>query len=282
MAVFYNQATLSYNDSITNSNIVTGNITDVLSATKTALSPVYSAGDNATYIVSILNTGSVLYSGLTVTDNLGAYTAEGETYTPLTYREGSVKYYINGVLQPAPAASTGAPLTFGGISVPPGGNAILVYEATVNSFAPLAAGSQITNTVTVSGDSISDITATETISVEEEPVLTITKSLNPDVVTENSRITYTFVIQNVGNTPAAATDNAVVTDTFDPVLSDISVTFNDEAWTEPVNYTYDETTGRFATVAGQITVPAATYAQDETGAWVVTPGVGVLRVTGTI
>ncbi len=282
MAVFYNQATLSYNDSITNSNIVTGNITDVLSATKTALSPVYSAGDNATYIVSILNTGSVLYSGLTVTDNLGAYTAEGETYTPLTYREGSVKYYINGVLQPAPAASTGAPLTFSGISVPPGGNAILVYEATVNSFAPLAAGSQITNTVTVSGDSISDITATETISVEEEPVLTITKSLNPDVVTENSRITYTFVIQNVGNTPAVVTDNAVVTDTFDPVLSDISVTFNDEVWTEPVNYTYDETTGRFATVAGQITVPAATYAQDETGAWVVTPGVGVLRVTGTI
>lgn len=282
MAVFYNQATLSYNDSITNSNIVTGNITDVLSATKTALSPVYSAGDNATYIVSILNTGSVLYSGLTVTDDLGAYTTEGETYTPLTYREGSVKYYINGVLQPAPAASTGAPLTFSGISVPPGGNAILVYEATVNSFAPLAAGSQITNTVTVSSDSISDITATETISVEEEPVLTITKSLNPDVVTENSRITYTFVIQNVGNTPAVVTDNAVVTDTFDPVLSDISVTFNDEVWTEPVNYTYDETTGRFATVAGQITVPAATYAQDETGAWVVTPGVGVLRVTGTI
>lgn len=282
MAIFYNQATLSYNDNITNSNIVTGNITEVLSATKTALSPVYSAGDNVTYIVSILNTGSVLYSGLTVTDNLGAYTAEGEIYTPLTYREGSVKYYINGVLQPAPAASTGAPLTFSGISVPPGGNAILVYEATVNSFAPLAAGSQITNSVTVSGDSISDITATETISVEEEPVLTITKSLNPDVVTENSRITYTFVIQNVGNTPAVATDNAVVTDFFDPVLSDISVTFNNEAWTEPVNYTYDETTGRFATVAGQITVPAASYAQDETGAWVVTPGVSVLRVTGTI
>lgn len=282
MAIFYNQATLSYNDNITNSNIVTGNITEVLSATKTALSPVYSAGDNATYIVSILNTGSVLYSGLTVTDNLGAYTAGGETYTPLTYREGSVKYYINGVLQPAPAASTGAPLNFSGISVPPGGNAILVYEATVNSFAPLAAGSQITNTVTVSGDSISDITATETITVEEEPVLTITKSLNPDVVTENSRITYTFVIQNVGNTPALATDNAVVTDIFDPVLSDISVTFNNEAWTEPVNYTYNEATGSFATVAGQITVPAATYSQDETGAWVVNPGVSVLRVTGTI
>ena len=86
----------------------------------------------------------------------------------------------------------------------------------------------------------------------------------------------------MGNTSAAATDNAVVTDIFDPVLSDISVTFNNEAWTEPVNYTYNEATGSFATVAGQITVPAATYSQDETGAWVVNPGVSVLRVTGTI
>ncbi|MBE6902169.1 MAG: hypothetical protein E7478_06815, partial [Ruminococcaceae bacterium] len=45
---------------------------------------------------------------------------------------------------------------------------------------------------------------------------------------------------------------------------------------------YNETTGEFATLAGQITVPAATYTQDETGAWVITPGVSVLRVVGTV
>ena len=282
MAIFYNQATLSYNDNVTNSNIVTGLITEVLSAAKTALSDVYSPGDNVSYIVSITNSGAAPYSGLTVTDNLGAYTAEGEVYTPLTYREGSVKYYINGVLQPAPTVTAGASLLFGGISVPPGGNAMLIYETSVNSFAPLAAGSQITNTVTVSGQNITDITASETITIEEEPILTITKSLSPDVVTENSRITYTFVIQNTGNTPAVATDNAVVTDIFDPVLSDITVTFNETAWSEGVNYTYDETTGSFATAVGQITVPAATYTRDSEGAFVVTPGVSVLRVTGTI
>ena len=48
-------------------------------------------------------------------------------------------------------------------------------------------------------------------------------------------------------------------------------------------YTYNETTGRFATLPGRITVPAATFAQDtETGAWVVTPGVTQLVVTGTV
>ena len=49
------------------------------------------------------------------------------------------------------------------------------------------------------------------------------------------------------------------------------------------SYTYDETTGEFATLPGVVTVPAATYTQDPvTGAWTVTPGVTVLTVTGTV
>ena len=102
-------------------------------------------------------------------------------------------------------------------------------------------------------------------------------------MTENGRITYTFVIQNSGNAEATATDNVVVTDTFNPVLTGLTVTFDGAAWTEGVNYTYDEATGIFATVAGQITVPAATYTQDPTtGNRITTPGVSVLTVSGTI
>ena len=42
-------------------------------------------------------------------------------------------------------------------------------------------------------------------------------------------------------------------------------------------------TGQFATNAGQITVPAATYTRDPvTGAVVIQPGVSTLTVTGTI
>ena len=48
-------------------------------------------------------------------------------------------------------------------------------------------------------------------------------------------------------------------------------------------YAYDDVTGLFQTVAGVITVPAATYTQDPiTGQWNITPGVTVLTVTGTV
>ena len=49
-----------------------------------------------------------------------------------------------------------------------------------------------------------------------------------------------------------------------------------------MNYTYDETTGAFATVAGQITVPAATFTQNADGSYTTNPGVTVLTVTGKI
>ena len=55
------------------------------------------------------------------------------------------------------------------------------------------------------------------------------------------------------------------------------------AWAEPANYTYNETNGSFATVAGQITVPAATFTQDAvTGIITTTPGTATVTVTGTI
>lgn len=105
----------------------------------------------------------------------------------------------------------------------------------------------------------------------------------PTTITENGRLTYTFVIQNSGNTAAVAADNVIVTDTFNPILKNISVTFNGNAWTEQTNYTYSETTGEFATVAGQVTVPAATYTQDAaSGEWIVEPGVSVITITGTV
>ena len=127
------------------------------------------------------------------------------------------------------------------------------------------------------------VTAEETVGVVSSPTLSITKGLNPTVVAENGRITYTFTIQNTGNTPVTATDDVILRDTFDPVLNGLTVTYNGAPWTAGTQYTYDGTTGLFATTAGQITVPAATYTQDPvTGAWAVTPGVSELIVTGTV
>ena len=283
MAFFTNQAQLRYGNEVANSNITVGEIQEVLAVTKTAVKRTYRQGDTITYIISIVNSGTTEYTGLTLTDDLGRYAfGEGER-TPLDYVAGTIHYYRNGVIQTAPTVEAGPPLVITGISVPAGGNATIVYETRLNAYAPLRIESEITNVVTVSGTCITGITATETISAVAEPILSITKSVSPVPVTECGRLTYTFVNQNTGNVPADPTTEVIVTDTFDPILRDLTVTFNGTAWTDPTNYTYDETTGAFATVLGEVTVPAATYTQDpETGEWTTSPGVSTLIVTGTI
>ena len=283
MAIFTNQATLSYNNTVITSNITTGELLEVLSVTKTALSDTYIGGDTAVYVVSLANSGPTALTGLTVADDLGGYDFDGDTVTPLDYVDGSLRYFVDGAVQPTPTVTAGPPLTVTGLSVPAGGNALLVYEARLNQFAPAGVGDTITNTVTVSGGGLANpVSDTATITASAEPYLTISKALCPATVTENGQLTYTFVIQNAGNTDAVATDNATITDTFDPILTDLVVTYNGAVWTEGVDYTYDETTGAFATIPGRITVPAATFTQTPGGAWTVDPGTATLTVTGTV
>ena len=288
MPTFTNQALLSYNGKTTASNITRGEIIEVLSVTKTALNPDYNSGSDITYLVNIVNTGTTEFSGLTVTDNLGAYefTPEGTTTPitlyPLEYVNGTVRYYINGAEQPAPTVATADGLTFTGIAVPANGNTTLIYQASVTQDAPLADESVITNTVTVTGEGINPIEDTATIGTNVGPQLSIVKGLFPRTVPENGRITYTFDIQNIGNAEAGASSNVQITDTFDPALTNITVTYNGDIL-PATDYTYNEATGVFSTNPGVITVPAATFTQDPvTGAWNIVPGESVLEVTGNI
>ena len=284
MATFTNQATLTYAGNVTTSNVVTGELQQTVSITKYAVTETYTTDEVLTYVISLVNSGSSALTDLTVTDNLGAYTLDGNTLVPLNYVEGSLTYYLGGARQATPVITDTSPLTVTGITVPAGGNAFLVYQARVNEYASPATGGTITNTATVTGDGLpAPITAVETVQAAGEPFLTVGKTLSPTTVSEGDRLTYTFVIQNFGNTPIVATDDAVITDTFDPILSDLTVTFNGASWSEGAEYTYDETTGLFATVAGNILVPAATYTRNpDTGAWTVIPGVSTLVVVGTV
>ena len=283
MASFTNFATLSYNGGTTNSNIVTGEILEALTAVKTAVSANYSAGDRITYALSLVNTGTAAITDYTVTDNLGGYTVGANTVYPLAYNAGTVRYYINGVLQTAPTVTAGPPLTVTGLTVPAGGSAVLIYETTATPVAPLATGSSITNTATITGGGLTTpITAQATVETANSADLSISKELSPTTVTENGQITYTFVISNTGNTEATATGNVVVTDTFSPILRNIAVTYNGTAWTEGTNYTYNAATGVFTTLARQITVPAASFTQNTDGTFTVTPGTATLVITGTV
>lgn len=284
MPIFSNQASLTYNGNVTNSNIAYGEILNVLVVSKTAVEGSYTPGALVTYVVTLRNTGTAALNGLTVTDNLGGYDLDGTMVYPLSYETGSATLFANGVLQPAPTVASGPPLVINGISVPGGGDVVLVYQARANAFADPATGGTIDNTATVTGDGLSaPITAEASVTAEAAPALTIVKSITPAQVVDNDRVTYTFVIENSGNQAVAATDDASVADTFNPILTDLAVTFNGTTWTEGTEYNYDETTGLFETIPGQILVPAATYTQDPgTGEYSVTPGVATLVVTGTI
>lgn len=283
MATFTNQATLRYNGNVVNSNITTGELVEVLSATKTAVIDDYAQGSDVTYVIQIVNSGNIAFTGLTITDNLGEYTFGTGTLVPLDYVEGSTQYYVNGVLQAAPTVTAGPPLVIGGVNVPANGVVTVIYVARTNQYAPLGIEDTVVNTAVIDGGGITPITVTETIIPESGARLSITKSICPATVTENGTLTYTFTILNTGNAPAEVEDDVIVIDTFNPILTNLVVSLNGTTWTSPANYTYDETTGVFTTGSGQIVVPAATYTQDEeTGEWIIDPGVVVITVTGTI
>ncbi len=290
MATTYtNQAFLSYNGTVRPSNIVTGVINDVLSATKTAAPDTYSTDDVITYVITLVNTSPTAFTDLTVTDNLGSYTFGTQTLTPLTYVPNSVIWTRDGVPQTTPltVTVTDNTLTFEGVSVSGQGAGTgvteITYQARVNEFAPIGtATSTVTNTVSVTGTTVTtSVTAEETITATTTLDLSIFKSLSPNPVPENGQLTYTFLVQNFGSEAGDATDNISITDTFSPYLADITVTLDGTVLPD-TDYTYTNA-GVFTLNAGVITVPAATFTQDAiTGAYTVTPGTATVTVTGTI
>ena len=209
MASFTNFATLIYNGGTSNSNTVTGELLETLTLTKTAASSRYTARDNVTYVLSLVNGGTAPLTELTLTDNLGGYAFGTDTVYPLTYNEGTLRVYVNGVLQTTPTVTAGPPLTVTGLTVPAGGNALLVYEAAVTRYAPLDQEAAITNTATITGGGLAaPLTAQATLAAAQRADLTVSKAICPATVTESGQLTYTFVLQNFGNTAHTGTTDA--------------------------------------------------------------------------
>lgn len=280
---FTNQATLSYNNQTIPSNVVTGVLTEALTITKSALPGTYRAGDTITYAVNIVNSGATAVTGLTVTDDLGAYTPTGSTVavTPMTYVTGTARFYSGGVQQAPPTVSATNPLTVTGLTIPAGSNATLMYAVRTNDYTPYGTDETVRNTASVTGGGLAQaLTATADITADPSPQLSVIKALCPTTVTENEPIQYTFTLQNNGATATVATDAVSLTDTFTPAMTITAVTLDGTALTAGTDYTYD---GATFTTLTPLLIPAATYTRDATtGAVTVTPGTRTLVVTGTL
>lgn len=280
MASFTNQATLRYQGSEIRSNVVTGELLSGAAVSKTAVESAYLPGERITYIVTLVNSGAGALGELTLTDDLGGVLFDGQTVYPLSYVADSAKLFVNGVQQPV-GVTAGPPLQFTGISLPAQGSAVLVYDAVVTEFAQPTVGGSITNTVSLNeAAQAEEGTAQWTLPVAQQPLLEILKEVSPIGVQPNEPLTYRFTLRNYGNT---ATDNTLVlTDVFQPVLQNLTVTLDGQPLTEGVDYAYDEDTGSFETAEGVLFTAAAVSTQTADGSWQTVPSEQVLTVTGTI
>ena len=281
MAVITNQANLTYTYGTTTASVLS-NLAETewnasLSAGKRAFEDAYREGSTLTYMISLKNVGEAPIENLIITDNLGAYTPAGATdpVVPLTFT-GHAVLYVNGtfseLLNPTPK-QTGIQFTIP--SIPANTDALLLYQAAVNGFAPLAPGSEITNTASI-GDT-EPITVSATVPVLDYADVSIEKEMSPNPITDGDTMTVTFSIENRGNTEAT---DLVLTDLFPLSLSDVAVTVNGAPVTD---FTFAD--NLFTLPAGGATtlsVPAATFTQDETGAISITPGTLNVVLTGTV
>ncbi len=287
MPTIENFATVSYTSggvaATKNSNLAEIELESSIEFSKMTLGTTYTAGTPITYVLSITNNSTATVSGITLTDNLGTFTENGTEFTPLTFSAPAL-LLINGQDASAtltPDTSTPGTLVFTFPSLAPGETANIVYNAVPNSFAPLDENATITNTATLESNSdCASGEASATVTVNAAADIEVVKSMSPNPVVCGDTVTYTIRIYNYGNLDA---ENVVLTDTFNPAPTNITVSRNG-VLLDADDYTYVNGTLTVPVAATEgDTVPAATFVRNpETGEVTVIPGLVEYVITGTI
>ena len=287
MAIIENFATVSYTSNgvanTTVSNLAEISLESSVSLSKTVLKDTYAENSELTYILTVQNSSGAPLTGIRIEDDLGTFTFGTNELTPLTYGTDAI-LLINGENASeqltVDAQSTNV-LVFTIASLPAGATANIVYNARVNEFAPLDAGSGIVNTATLSADSdCAEGTASATVVAASAANVSVFKQMSPNPVICGETVTYSIRIYNYGNAPA---ENVRLTDAFDPAPTNLTVTRNGVAL-PATEFTYENgvLTVPAETSDGD-TIPAASFSRDpQTGVVSVIPGMVEYVITGII
>lgn len=286
--IISNQATLNYRYGTSNasavSNIVTAPIGTQLSIEKTSLTETYRIGQDITYVISVSNNGGTVTGDITVFDDLGSFTFNGNEYTPLTYL-GPAQLFVNGVFESDIEPyfnENGIIFELEGLDAE--ANLQIIYRARVNEFANGEQESSITNTVTVENNCFcpcDEPTTDSAIIVSENFAdVRIVKSVCPNPIICGEELTFSFEISNYGNIEAR---EIVLTDTFVPLLNDITVRINGNVIPES-DYDYNNGVLTLPNENGdEIIIPAAEFQRNPTtGVVTVTPSKIIISVSGTL
>ena len=287
MATIENFATVSYTSGgVTEtkvSNLAEIGLESAISFTKTTLGETYGEDEVVTYILSMTNTSTSAITNVSITDDLGTFVFGTLELTPLTYAPPAL-LLIDGQdvsAQLTVDTATAGSLVFSFPTLPAGATANIVYRAAVNEYAPLDVDAGITNTATLTSDSdCADGTASATITAVSAANVSVFKQMSPNPVICGDTVTYTIRIYNYGN---IAAENVVLTDTFNPAPTNITVS-RDGTLLPANEYSYVDGTLTVPTgTTTAVSVPAATFVRDATtGIVTVTPGMVEYTITGTI
>jgi uncharacterized repeat protein (TIGR01451 family) len=171
----------------------------VLSLTKSDEPDPVEAGAELVYTLVYTNTGNETATGVVVTDELDSQVTFVDADPP-AQGTGRTRYWSIDELLPDDPGQ-------------------IIVTATVAS--PLPNGTTLVNTARLDSDQTSTLSIVEETTVHSSPVLTITKTHEPDPVTAGEILYYTIVITNSGNENATS---VTVVEDYDTNVSFLSAT----------------------------------------------------------